>query len=389
MGTQRSPHGLARIFRRRGIPLFSVLGIRIVADYSWFLIVALITGSLSVGWFPSVLPDRSPLQYISLGIITAFFFFASVLIHELSHSIVAVRHGIPVRKITLFLFGGIAEISREPGDPTTELKVALAGPIVSAVLAAGFWGAVILSGMRSERPAAELSFLYLAVANTFLLMFNLLPGLPLDGGRVLRAIVWRVTGDLRRATYIASATGQAIAGLMVISGLLLVLFARQIVTGLWLIFIALFLRQAAEASYRQVVMKRALRGANVGDAMTQNVIAVPPTITVAELVDGHFLHHHFICYPVVEGGQPLGFVSIKDVKHVPRDRWADTHVGDIMTPLTEHNTLDPRDGIAQAMRKLAASGSGRLPVLDGERLVGIVTRGDIMRNLEIRSDLSK
>ncbi len=364
------------------------MGIRIVADYSWFIIAALIAGSLSMGWFPSVLPNRSLLQYISLGLITAFFFFASVLVHELAHSIVAVLHGIPVSKITLFLFGGVAEISREPDDPATELKVALAGPAVSAVLAAAFWGAVILTGLRSGRPAAQLSFLYLAIANTFLLGFNLLPGLPLDGGRVLRAIIWRVTGSLKRATYIASITGQALAGLMIILGLVTILFAKQIVTGLWLIFIALFLRQAAEASYRQGTMKRALRGATVADAMTRDVVTVSPAITLTALVDEHFLHHHFICYPVVEGDRTLGLVSIKDVKHVPRERWTEMHVGDILTLLSSENTLASTDGIPSAMRKLAASGFGRLPVVDHGRLVGIVTRGDIMRNLEIRSDLS-
>ncbi len=389
MGTQRVPSGLAGIFRHRGLPLFSVMGIRIVADYSWFLIVALIAGSLSMGWFPSVLPDRSLVQYVSLGLITAFFFFASVLVHELSHSIVAVLHGIPVRKITLFLFGGVAEISREPDDPTTELKVALAGPAVSAVLAAGFWAAVFLLGMRSGRPAAQLSFLYLAIANTFLLAFNLLPGLPLDGGRVLRAIIWRVTGNLKRATYVASVTGQAIAGIMIIVGLVAILFAHQIVTGLWLIFIALFLRQAAEASYRQVMMKQAVRGATVGDAMTRDVVTVSPALSLSELVDEHFLHHHFSCYPVVEGDRMLGFVTIKDIKHVPRAQWSRTRVGDVMTALTEENTLRPTDGIPGAMRKLAGTGSGRLPVAENGRLVGIVTRGDIMRNLEIRSDLSQ
>ncbi len=389
MERQRVPSGLAGLLRHRGLPLFSVMGIRIVADYSWFLIAALIAGSLSMGWFPSVLPDRSLIQYVSLGLITAFFFFASVLVHELAHSIVAVLHGIPVKKITLFLFGGVAEISREPDDPATELKVALAGPAVSAVLAAAFWGAVILAGLRSGRPAAQLSFLYLAIANTFLLGFNLLPGLPLDGGRVLRAIIWRVTGSLKRATYIASIIGQALAGMMIILGLVTILFARQIVTGLWLIFIALFLRQAAEASYRQVVMRRALRGATVGDAMTRDVVTVSPAITLTALVDEHFLHHHFICYPVVEGDSTLGLVSIKDVKHIPRERWRETHVGDVMTPLSDENTLASTDGIPAAMRKLAASGSGRLPVVDHGRLVGIVTRGDIMRNLEIRSDLSQ
>ena len=177
-----------------------MLGIRVVADHSWFLIVALIAATLTIGWFPSVLPGRSPGQYAFLGVITAFFFFASVLVHELAHSLVASMHGISVRKITLFLFGGVAEIVREPSDPRTELKVALAGPAVSAVLAAAFWTAVLLMGGEPSRPGLQLALFYLAFANSLLLAFNLLPGLPLDGGRVLRALIWKATGSSLRAT---------------------------------------------------------------------------------------------------------------------------------------------------------------------------------------------
>jgi Zn-dependent protease/CBS domain-containing protein len=408
-GRQRRTGGLtrvaqARIFRRvtqptrtsvpfplragRGIPLFTVLGIRVVADYSWFLIVTLIAATLTVGWFPSVLPGRSLAQYIALGVITAFFFFASVLVHELSHSIVAVLNGIPVRRITLFLFGGVAEITKEPSDPKTELRVALAGPATSAVLAVFFWAVVLIMSARPGRPAPQLAFLYLAVANTFLLIFNLLPGLPLDGGRVLRAILWRATGDLTRATYVASVAGKALAGLLVLAGLFAILSGSYIIPGLWLIFIALFLRQAADSSYRQVLARQSLGGALVRNAMTEGVVTVPSTLALSELVDTYFLNHPFVCYPVVDGAHTVGLITVKDVKHVPRARWESTTVADTMTRLDDSTVLAPGDSLPTAVVKMSASGCGRLPVIDGGRLIGMLTRRDIMSYLRIKSDLS-
>lgn len=385
MRTSGGGPAVAGFWRNRGIPLFSVMGIRVVADYSWFLIVALIVGSLSLGWFPSVLPDRTTIQYVSLGLITAFFFFASVFVHELAHSIVSVLHGIPVSRITLFLFGGVAEISREPSDPTTELKVALAGPIVSAVLAVIFWGVVILFGLGGARPAAQFSFLYLAVANTFLLFFNLLPGLPLDGGRVLRALVWRATGSVRRATYMASMAGKALAVIMIAAGLLLILATRQIISGLWLIMIAMFLRQAADASYRQAVTGQASHNIKVCDVMTRDVVIVQAHATLADLFERYFLHHHFICYPVVNAGVLVGCISIKDVARIGRDAWGDTSVEEVMTRLAPENVLSPTDTIAYAISRMSGSGDGRLVVVQDGELSGIVTRGDIMNGLRTRT----
>lgn len=365
-----------------------MLGIRVVADYSWFLIVALIAGTLTVASFPSALPGRSVLTYVALGVITAFFFFASVLVHELSHSIVAVLNGIPVRRITLFMFGGVAEIAKEPPDPRTELKVALAGPATSAALAALFWVAVLLMGPDPARPGLQLALLHLAVANTSLLVFNLLPGLPLDGGRVLRAILWKTTRSLRRATYVASTAGKVVAGLLVLAGLFAILSGRFIIPGLWFILIALFLRQAADASYRQIVMREALAGVRIETVMTRDVVTVSPEITLAELIDRFLLRHHFTSYPVVQDSTPLGLITIRLVKHVPREDWDRTRVAAAMIPVDDATSLSPDDDVPTAMQKMAASGLGRLPVIAEGRLVGIVSRRDIMAYLQIRSDLS-
>jgi Zn-dependent protease/predicted transcriptional regulator len=386
-----SETGVRRRFfpgRHRGIPLFSVLGIRVIADYSWFLIVALIAGTLTIGSFPTLLPGRSTLTYVALGVITAFLFFASVLVHELAHSVVAVLNGIPVRKITLFLFGGVAEISKEPPDPATELKVALAGPATSAALAAAFWAAVLVMGRNSTRPGLQLALLHLAVANTSLLVFNLLPGLPLDGGRVLRALIWRASRNLRRATFVASTAGKVLAGLLIVAGVIAILTGAYIIPGLWFIFIALFLRQAAETSYRQIVMREALAGARVASVMTREVVTVSPEISLAELIDRFLLRYHFTCYPVMSGERPVGVITIRLVKHVPRESWARTRVGDAMLPMSGAVSLTPEDDVPTAIRKMADSEMGRLPVISGGRLVGIVSRRDIMAYLQIRSDLS-
>lgn len=374
--------------RKGGIPLFRVLGIQVYAHYSWFLIVALIAGSLTIGWFPAVLPDRSFLQYAALGGITTFFFFASVFVHELSHSVVAIARGIPVRRITLFLFGGVAEISREPDDPGTELRMALAGPAMSAALAFVFWSIFALMGAETPRPALRLAFFYLAFANTFLLTFNILPGLPLDGGRVLRALIWRSTGDLRRATYVSSLAGKALSGLIMLVGIAFIFFLGSLATGVWLIVIALFLRQAAEASYRQMIARLSLGGVRVRDAMTQNVVSVPPDISLDELVEDFFLTSHHICYPVLEGDSPVGLVTIRDVKHVGRESWGTTRVADVMTRLGRDTTLTPDEPLVEAMQKMSAEGCGRLPVVEDGRLAGILTRRDVMTHLQIRNDLA-
>jgi Zn-dependent protease/CBS domain-containing protein len=384
----RQKRAAASLGRHRGIPLFSVLGIRVIADYSWFLIVALIATTLTMGWFPSALPGLGTVEYAFLGIITAFFFFASVLVHELAHSLVATRHGIPVRKITLFMFGGVAEIVREPADPRTELKVALAGPAVSAFLAAALWTAVLAMGGEPARPGLQLALIYLAFANSLLLAFNLLPGLPLDGGRVLRALLWKATGSLLRATYVASVSGKAIAGLLVVAGVVAIFSRTYLIPGLWFIFIALFLRRTADKSYRQMVIRESLEGIRVASVMVPGVVTVPSEITLAELIESHLLRHHFISYPVVDSDGPAGLITIRLVKQVPRESWGVTTVAEAMHPLGDDIVLSPDDTVAAAMQKMASSGFPSLLVLSEGRLVGVITRRDIGVYLEIRSDLS-
>jgi Zn-dependent protease/CBS domain-containing protein len=381
--------GVLPFLRSRGIPLFTVYGIKVVADYSWFIVVVLIVWGLSFGWFPSYLPDRSPLQYALLGIITAFFFFASVFIHELSHSVVAIRNGIPVRRITLFLFGGVAEILREPSDPRTELKIAIAGPAMSAAIAAACWTTYFALNARGVRPGLQLAFNYLAITNTFLLVFNLLPGLPLDGGRVFRALLWKSTRNVATATRIASTVGKALAGILFAAGVLSLVSGWSARIGIWLVLIALFLRQAADASYRQVLLRERTGSVRISSLMSTSVVTVPPDITLAQLIDAYLLRYHFTSYPVVSEGTPTGLITIGGVKKVPRSRWGETKVSEVMLPLVAETSVSPDDGIPTALQKMAATGLTRLPVLDGSgALAGIVSRRDIMSYLQIRADLS-
>lgn len=389
MANMRRARGLTLFRQGRGIPLFTVYGIRIIADYSWFLIVALIAATLAVGWFPTAIPGRNPVQYVLLGVITALFFFASVLVHELAHSVVAVLHGIPVRRITLFLFGGVAEITREPSDAKTELRVALAGPATSALIAASLWVAHAALGDTPSRPGLQLAVQYLAMANTILLGFNLLPGLPLDGGRVLRALIWRATGSLRRATRAASLSGKAIAGLLAVAGLLGVLTRVAILPGLWFVFIAVFLKQAADSSYRQVLVHEALSGVAVSSVMLSEVVSVPPDLALSDLIETYLLRHHYTAYPVVDGDVPLGIISVGLVKRVPRAQWKTTTVSMAMHPLTDDIALSPSDTIPTAMQKMASSGLTKLPVIRDGRLLGVVTKRDVAAYLEIRNDLSE
>jgi len=385
----RGFRGSLSFLRHGGIPLFTVFGIKVVAHYTWFIIVALITWVLSVGWFPRELPGRSLPQYVFLGAITAFFFFASVLMHELMHSVVAVRNGIPVRRITLFLFGGVAEILKEPSDPGTELKVAIAGPAASAVIATGCWAAVVMMGPETARPGLREALTYLAITNTVLLGFNLLPGMPLDGGRVLRAIIWKLTGNLRRATRIASATGQAIAGVIVLVGIATAILSQSIWPGLWIVLIALFLRQAADAGYRQLLVREAIAGVRVTSVLTPEAVTVPPDLALSELIERFLLRYHFTSYPVMSEGHPVGLVTLRSIKRVSRDRWATTRVDEVMLPITPETCLRPEDDIPTVLSRMDAVGQSRLPVVDAAgSLVGIVSRRDVMAYLQIRSDLS-
>ena len=360
----------------RSIPLGRILGIPLGLDYSWFLVFALVTWSLGSSYFPDQFPGWSTGLYWAVGLATSLLFFVSVVLHELGHSVIALRNGIPVRSITLFIFGGVAQIGREPGSPGVEFRVAIAGPIVSFALA-GLFGALSVVG-AGIAPLAALAT-YLAFINGSLGVFNLIPGFPLDGGRVFRAILWRATHSFRRATEIAGAAGNLFAWLFIFWGVWQ-MFSGDIVNGLWIAFIGWFLQNAATASVQQMTLTRLLAGHTVGEIMTREYQTVAPEVTLEQLVHDHILTTGRRFFPVARAGRIEGLLTLHHVKKIPREHWATTTVAQVMTPLAQLRLAHPGDGLWQAMQEMTADGVNQLPVTDtanGE-LTGVLARDNVL-----------
>lgn len=391
---------------RSGLGLGKIFGIKIYVDWSWIFIFLLVTSELALDVFPSVHPDWGPALTWGTALVAAFLFFLSVLAHELAHSIVARANGIPVSNITLFLFGGVSNIQREPRSPGIEFVMAIVGPLTSIVLGVIFLflsGAIAVSAdlflgnlPRALAPLDPLStlLLWLGPINIVLGIFNLVPGFPLDGGRVLRSILWAITNNLRRATQWASWVGQAIAWLFIAAGISMVFgvslpyFGTGLVSGLWLAFIGWFLNNAAIQSYRQVVVEDLLGGVPVSQLMRVNAPAVAPNIPVSSLVHDHIMGTDDRAFPVIDNDRLVGLVCIEDVRKAPKEKWDTTPVSQIMTPANELAVATPRQDAADALGQLAGRDVNQLPVVENGRLVGILRRRDIMRWLQLHSELA-
>jgi Zn-dependent protease/predicted transcriptional regulator len=370
----------------KGLRLFRVLGIQISLNYTWFIVFGLIAWSLASGYFPFRYPELSRSSYWIMGFLGAIFLFLSVLAHEMTHSYRAKREGIEVREITLFIFGGVSQLARDPENPRKELIVAIGGPISSLILAFLFW---ILSTVTSGTSSFTLFtglMGYLAFINLSLAIFNLIPGFPLDGGRVLRAIYWQRTGSLRRATRIASNTGKWVGLGIILLGLLGIL-RGNLIGGFWFVMIGIFLRSAAEGGYQQALIKGTLEGVKVKELMSRGVISAPPSLRVDRLVEDYYLTHKHITYPVTEGDRIVGIITLKRVKEIPRGQWPERTVGDVLVPITEEIMVDPESEAVEALQKMMRTGEGRLPVVRDGRAIGMVTRKDILNLLEIKTDL--
>ena len=361
------------------LTLFRIRGIPVQVHASWLAIYGLIAWSLAVGYFPQVLPDVSAWAHWTNALLAALLLFVSVFVHELSHALVALRYGIPVRSITLHVFGGVSQLEREPERPGEELMVAIVGPLTSLAIA----GVVLLTAtVLDPGPAAAATMQYLVLVNVVVGLFNLVPGFPMDGGRVLRAALWKAKGDLRWATQVASSAGAAFGLLLIVLGVWRGL-TGQFLGGLWFVVIGLFLRQAAAASYQHLVLRRSLAPRTVADAMTSPAVHVSPEVSVDALVEDFFWRHHVTSFPVVDGGRPLGLVRVHDLQRVPRERWTVTPVRELMLPLSAALTIAPGASLWEAFEKLSSNGVGRLAVLDDGQLVGYLSIKDVMHVLTL------
>jgi len=372
---------------RTNIRLFKVFGIPVEINVSWFIIFGLVSWSLVSFYFPTHYPSFSVTTHWVMGLVAALLLFVSVILHELGHSVVAKTHGVPIKRITLFLFGGVSQLGKESADPITEIKIAVAGPAVSYVLMMVFFvlGYVVSRGASPEGVVPVLR--YLAYVNGILGTFNLIPGFPLDGGRLLRAILWKVTGNLRRATYVASRVGGVIGVIFIALGFLLV-FRGAFIGGLWLVLIGFFLRQAAGASYLQVVIDSTLKGVTVGDIMKPDVVTVTEDISIQSLVDDYFFKYHFDCFPVSDAGRLKGLITVNELKNLPKAKWRETRVGDIMQPDSLSIRARVDEEASEVLKRVIRDSCGKLPVVSGDRIVGIITRRDIMEALRVFTDLS-
>jgi Zn-dependent protease/CBS domain-containing protein len=362
-----------------------------------------VTWNLAAGVFPALHPEWSLGLNWLMGLLASALFFASVLAHELAHSLMALARGLPVRRITLFIFGGVSNIEREPPSPATEFLVAVVGPVTSILLGVGFsvLGASLANGAALtpgtiENVLAQLSplatlLLWLGPINIVLGLFNLIPGFPLDGGRILRSALWAATDDLRQATRWASWVGQAIAWLFIVGGIAMIFgvrlpfFGTGLLGGLWLAFIGWFLNNAAVQSYQQVVVQDILEGVPVSRLMRADAPVVSPSLPLSALVDDFIMKTDERGFAVVEDGRMAGMVCLEDVRRVPRDQWDVTPISQVMTPASELDTVGPREDASQALDKLARRDVRQVPVLEGGRLVGMLRRRDILRWLQLQS----
>ncbi|MEQ8201946.1 MAG: site-2 protease family protein [Syntrophomonadaceae bacterium] len=365
-----------------------VKGIDIEINFSWFLIFALMTFMLATSYFPQNYPDWGPSLWWLLGAGVALLLFVSVLLHELCHSLVSISLGLPVKRITLFIFGGVAQIEGEPDAPMKELKIALAGPAMSIFLGVVL---LLLAGVLEKAGSPQyvsVLFGYLGSINLMLAVFNLVPAYPLDGGRVLRALIWHFKGEMQSATRIAASLGGAFGYTLVFIGIYWVL-AGSLLNGIWMAFIGWFIAQASQSSYQQMLLTDIFTKIPVREFMTAPVVVVDYFISVQQLVDNYFYKHKFAFFPVRQQDTITGIVSLNNVRNLDQASWPQTTVGRIATPLQDNLTARPDETMAAVMTKLFSNGVGRVLVMEDAQLLGLVSRTDVLNYMRIHSQLHK
>jgi|SRR5580658_1114643 Zn-dependent protease/CBS domain-containing protein len=369
---------VARPAEQPGIQFGRVFGIPLYLSPSWFIIFFLTTGLVATQ-FTSQHPGWSREQHWALGIVTSFLFFASVVFHELSHSVVAKHYKIPVQSITLFVFGGLSRITREPDNGKQEFNVAIAGPLSSFFLAGCFW-LVWRYSASNEMVHAASGWLW--QINLGLAIFNLVPGFPLDGGRVLRGIVWGITGDFTRATKIAANAGKFFAYLMIFIGVYQALHGNW-VGGLWLAFIGWFLLSAAQESYSSIAVRNMLVGVRAEDIMTRDVPTVTRDMSIDEYVH-EVLRTGSRCHVVTGAGTPVGLVTLAAARSVPRDEWKNTSIQAVMLPVDKIHSAAPEEPAMSILQRMQSQDINQMPVISENHIVGMISRDSILRLLQTR-----
>ena len=370
----------------KGIPLFKLLGFEVKVEWSWLILAGLIIWSLAGNTFPADVGGLSQGAYLWMAVAGALGLFASIIFHELCHSLVARRYGLPIRGITLFIFGGVAEMEHEPPSPRSEFLMALAGPVSSAVLALGFYLLTRL-GATVGWPAAPVAVLgYLAMINISLAAFNIIPAFPLDGGRVLRSILWGWKNDLRWATRLAAGIGTGFGYVLLGLGVLS-LFMGRFGNGLWLFVIGMFLQNASRSAYQQLFVREMLQGETVARFMRANPITVSPDLSIRDLLDDYVYKHNHKMFPVMRGTELVGCVSTRAISEVPRDEWDRRTVGTLIHECSIDNTVTSTTDAMDALSKMNRTRNGRLMVVDGQQLMGVITLKDLLSFLSLKMDL--
>ncbi len=377
------------------IKLFRIFGIQIGLHYSWIIIALLIALSLA-GHFHEANPQWGPTVTWASAILTSLLFFTAIVLHELSHAAVAKARGLPVRSITLFALGGVAQIEQEASDARTEFWMGIVGPITSVVIGALCLALAAMLGwtptmLDPTHPALHQTPLmailaWLGIINIALAVFNMIPGFPLDGGRVLRAIIWWITGNSARSTRLAARAGQLVAFGFILFGLLR-FFTGGSFGGLWLAFIGWFLLDAARSSRAQVEVVERLRGVRVGDVMTRDCPRVDSKIDLQTFVHDYLLRTGQRCFIVEEDDDVAGLITPHEVKNIDRERWPQMTIGDVMRPFGNLHSVTPSTSLNEALERMGREDVNQLPVVSNRKLAGVISRGHIVRLLQTRAEL--
>ncbi|MBF0506513.1 MAG: site-2 protease family protein [Nitrospirae bacterium] len=359
------------------LKIATIMGIPIRIHFSWLIVFGILTWSLSAYYFPQAVSHLTVQSYWITGAVAALLLFVSVALHELSHSFVALRYKLPIISITLFIFGGVSQMKGEPPDPRAEFNIAIAGPLTSFLLSLVFFAAYRMP----VGEAVKALFAYLSQLNLMFGLFNLVPGFPMDGGRVVRSFIWHKTSDFFYATRKAASYGQKIALLIIFLGFFSAVAGMS--GGLWLMLIGWFLHSSAQASYQQVSLQETLSGIKVENIMVRDIVTMPPDLSLDDAVNDYFLKYGYGGFPVVEAGRLLGFISLKEIRHIPRTLWKDKKVADFFLPYDRSWEVDQNSDAMKALESMISEDKGRLAVVKDGSIIGLITRNGIAKYIQI------